>query len=65
MVISHLAQKFFDRGEDAYVTIEPENEASISLHKNLGFKIYGDQVAWIVNITDIDSLPVNKDVHSM
>ena len=42
VIISQLAQKYFDKGEDVYVTIEEDNPNSINLHQSVGFKIVPD-----------------------
>ncbi|XP_076448046.1 uncharacterized protein LOC143284847 isoform X3 [Babylonia areolata] len=48
VIVTQLAQKYFDRGEDVYVQIEEDNLPSQSLHKSLGFKEMSDsKVVWI------------------
>ena len=42
VIISQLAHKYFDMGEDAYVIIEEDHQASISLHESVGFKMVPD-----------------------
>ncbi|KAL8559386.1 hypothetical protein ACOMHN_045106 [Nucella lapillus] len=38
VIISQLSQKYFDRGEEAYVFVEEDHLASKNLHKSLGFR---------------------------
>ncbi|XP_076448057.1 glycine N-acyltransferase-like isoform X2 [Babylonia areolata] len=48
VLVSQLAQKYFDRGENAYVRIEEENQPSQVLHKSLGFKeILDAKIVWV------------------
>ena len=48
VIVSQLAQKYFDEGEDAYVVIEKDNSASMNLHLSVGFKVVPDiQLAWM------------------
>ena len=48
VIISQLAHEYFDMGEDAYVSIDEDHQASISLHESMGFKkVPGMQMTWI------------------
>ncbi|XP_076452512.1 glycine N-acyltransferase-like protein 3 isoform X2 [Babylonia areolata] len=48
VIVSQLAQKYFDRGEDAYVFVEENNLPSQRLHESLGFRsVYGGGVVWL------------------
>eukprot|EP00745_Piridium_sociabile_P038198 TRINITY_DN69739_c1_g1_i1.p1 TRINITY_DN69739_c1_g1~~TRINITY_DN69739_c1_g1_i1.p1 ORF type:complete len:116 (-),score=13.16 TRINITY_DN69739_c1_g1_i1:4-351(-) len=38
VIVSQLAQTYFDRGEDAYVFVNEVNTASLALHQGLGFR---------------------------
>ena len=49
VIISQLAQMYFDKGEDAYVVIEDDNLPSINLHLSVGFKAVPDfKMAWMI-----------------
>ncbi|XP_076448037.1 glycine N-acyltransferase-like protein 3 isoform X2 [Babylonia areolata] len=48
VIISHLAQKYFDGGDDACVFVEETNSPSLSLHQSLGFKVVpGLTINWM------------------
>ena len=49
VIVSQLAQKYFDMGENAYVVIEADNSASINLHQSLNIKAVPNfQIAWMI-----------------
>ncbi|XP_076448554.1 glycine-N-acyltransferase-like protein 3 isoform X2 [Babylonia areolata] len=48
VLISHMAQKFFDMGKDAHVFIEEDNSPSRKLHEGLGFWVVsGMKFVWV------------------
>ncbi|KAL8595179.1 hypothetical protein ACOMHN_013852 [Nucella lapillus] len=48
VIISHLAQKYFESGEDVYVSIAESNVTSQKVHRSLGFRrVTGSRIVWI------------------
>ena len=39
VIVSQLAQKFFECGEDAYVIVSTNNQQSLHVHASVGFKV--------------------------
>ncbi|KAL8559383.1 hypothetical protein ACOMHN_045103 [Nucella lapillus] len=49
VIISQLSQKYFDRGEDAYIFVEENHFVSKNLNKSLGFReAFNENLSFVI-----------------
>lgn len=62
VIVSNLAKKCFDQGEEAFVIVEELNFESLKVHKEIGFKCVPDfKIAWLSYKPKSSCITQNKE----